>query len=412
MSQAAPTEDPGLIRSLDRYWFGYGSPVTLGVFRMVMGTLIFINLGMIGCHWESWFSERGYVPAWLGQLWLYPKVWLWPDGPQVPRIDLINGITTPAITIPFYILVTLAALTTALGLWTRGSTIVLGIGLVSLHHRNAAILHGGDTVIRVMALYLMLAPCGRACSVDRLIGLWKGTVPVEPAPVSMWPQRLIAYNVALLYLTTTWLKYWGNLWREGTATYFPAQLNEFHRFYVPPFLNQAPMIQVTTYATLAVEFALGTLVFFRSCRKWVLLSGILLHLYIDYSMNIPLFSYIMIATYISFYDGEEVSGWAKRVGQKLARYRVQVAAPKGVELSSRRSAFFAALDPFGLVAYVTGDGSTWVSARSGAVRSLGAWSFAWIPGLWQKLLDQSLVARNVPEEAPEPAPKKPKRSKK
>ena len=50
--------------------------------------------------------------------------------------------------------------------------------------------------------------------------------------------------------------------------------------------------------------------FFRPLRKYVLIAGILMHGYVEYSMNIPLFSYLMVSTYICFYDGEEISAWS------------------------------------------------------------------------------------------------------
>lgn len=407
----ASPEEVGIFKALDRYLFGYGSPVTIGLFRALMGTMIFLNLVFIGSFWKDWFSEEGYVPAWMGQVYMYPSVRL-NDTLEIPRINLLNGVTDPRITAPFFLLVTVSALFTALGLWTRVSTFILAIGLVSIQHRNAAILHGGDNVMRVMAIYLMLAPSGAACSIDRLVGLWKGTVPRQHEAISLWPQRLIAYNVALLYLTTTWLKYWGNLWVDGTATYYPARLAEFARFPVPAFINDLPMVKVTTYGTLIVEFALGTLVFFRPLRKWVLLTGVMLHLYIDFTMNIPLFSWIMMSTYLSFYEGEEISGWAKRVGARLRKFHVVAHLPMGQALKSGSAAFLEAVDPFGLVDYVPGDGQAWSVTASGATkptifslftRSVGTWIFGWIPGVWKRILAGSLEPREVPTEKPKPS---------
>jgi hypothetical protein len=404
----ADEESPGTLKSLDNYWFGRGSPVTLGVYRIFLGTLAFVNFLLIGAYWESWYGERGFIPSWIAQLWLYPTVPIWAHGPEVPRIDLINGITDPRITITFYVIVTLSAITTALGLWTRVSTFVLAIGIVSLHHRAAAVLHGGDTVLRVMAMYLALSPCGEACSLDRLIGIWKGRIAPTPVSVSLWPQRLITFNVALVYFTTVWLKYFGDLWRNGTATWFPARLAEFYRFPVPGFVNEMPMVKLTTYGTLAVEFALATLVFFRPLRKWVLLAGIGMHAYIEYSMNIPLFSFLMTTAYVCFYEGDEVTAWARRVGQRLRRFAVVARYPLGTQLRPNAAAFFDAVDPFGLVSFEHGTETKWSVSRPDGrplptvfgswSRSVGAWAFAWIPGIWKRILEAA------PEPIPEPTP--------
>ncbi len=313
------------IKTAYNYWFKFGSPVAMGVFRAIMSGLIFINFCMISLFYQDWFSEKGYVPNWLAAFWLDKDVNLTANGQlRVPRIDLLYGVTDERVLWAFNIIVILAALLSSLGLFTRVSTIVLAIGVVSFHHRNAAILHGGDTVIRVCAIYMALAPSGAAFSLDRFFAVRAGRAPLIPPEVSLWPQRLIAYNCSLVYFTTTWAKWFGSLWKAGAATWYPARLHEFDRFPVPKFFNDFPMVYLTTYGTLAVEFALATLVWFKPLRKWILISGICLHMFIEYSMNIPLFSYLMITMYIAYYEGDEVVAWWEKVKARFAKKPIPV----------------------------------------------------------------------------------------
>ncbi|MEI7984608.1 MAG: HTTM domain-containing protein [Armatimonadota bacterium] len=308
------------IKILYNYWFKYGSPVTMGVFRAIMGGLIFINFAMISVFFKDFYSEQGYYPGWMGSLAMNKDVYLVQDGSiHYPRIDPLHGVTDYRVLVAFNIFVLIAALLTSLGLFTRVASICLAIGAITLHHRNTSILHGGDTVVRISAIYMAIAPSGAAFSLDRLIALRKGIAPAIPPLVSLWPQRLIAYNCCLIYFTTTWAKWFGHLWKGGAATWYPARLHEFDRFPVPAFFNQFPMVYVTTWGTLAVEFALATLVWFKPLRKWVLLSGLMLHGYIDYSMNIPLFGYLMATLYLSFYEGEEVAAWFDRLKARFAK---------------------------------------------------------------------------------------------
>ena len=308
------------IRILYAYWFKYGSPVTMGVFRAVMGALIFINFCMISIFYQDWFSESGYVPSWVGSQYIVKDVFLTHDGSiRLPRVDVLYGVTNYQVLMAFNLLILLAALLTSLGLCTRISSIILAIGIVTFHHRNGLILHGGDSVMRLGALYIAIAPSGAAFSLDRLIARRRGFAPEIPPNVSMWPQRLVAYNCCLIYFTTTWEKWFGFLWKSGVATWYPARLHEFDRFPVPSFMNQFPMVYITTYGTLATEFCLATLVWFKPLRKWVLLAGIMLHGYIEYSMNIPLFGYLMVTLYLSFYEGEETSAWFDRLKARFAK---------------------------------------------------------------------------------------------
>lgn len=293
------------------YWFKYGSPVTMGVFRILMAGLVFINFLMVAPFFNDWLGKFGYTPAWLSAYSLDGKVNLG-GGLALERINLINNVDNPILVGGFYLLATLAALTTCLGLWTRLSSVILAICVVSFHHRYSQILHGGDTVMRVMVLYLAIAPSGAAVSLDRYFARKKGKAPEIPPEVSLWPQRLVAFNCSLIYLTTTWAKWFGQLWKSGDATWYPARLHEFERFPVPSFLNDYPFVKLTSFGTLAVEFSLATLVWFKPLRKWVLLAGIGFHLFIEYSMNIPLFSFLMMSTYVAFYEGEEVAAWWDR----------------------------------------------------------------------------------------------------
>lgn len=311
------------LKQLDQFWFGYGSPVSLGLFRILSAGFIFINLLMIGLYFGDFFGETSYVPTWMASRAMDPRVEVLP-GFMIPRLNPLVAVTDPKLLVAVYLLTMIAALLTTLGLWTRFSSILLAVLMVTWHHKNSLILHGGDTVMRMSAVYMALAPSGAAISLDRRIALKKGLADAIPPMVSLWPQRLIALNCALIYFTTTWAKWFGNLWKNGTATWYPARLNEFKRFPVPGFFNEFPMVYVTTYGTLAVEFALGVLVWFRPLRKWVLLSGLLLHAYIEYSMNIPLFAFVITSMYVAFYDGEEVAGWFDRLKAKFLKAPAEV----------------------------------------------------------------------------------------
>ncbi len=402
--------------SVNRYWFGRGSPTSLGLLRICTGILTFIDLSLLLPDWKAWFSQVGYVPTWIGAMFMNQHIEAWPKSPfTLPRTDIFVAITDPRISFALYVAIMVLALLTALGLWTRVSSLLLAVGMVSLQHRNGAILHGGDTVLRLCVLYVAISPAGRACSIDRLIALWKGRESPNPVLVYIWPQRLVSYNVALIYFTTVWLKTFGHLWRNGTATWYPARLNEFHRFPVPAFFNELPMVYITTYGTLAVEFSLATLVFFRPLRKYCVLGGIMLHASIEYTMNIPLFSYLMVSMYICFFDGEEISAWAERVGRQLKGLHASIFLPQGTRLRPAAAAFLDAVDPLKVVNYLPGHGPTWTAEPNGRAahiswtRSLGAWVFAWVPGVWPKILDASLEPAK--EEPVDPAKQRAKTKK-
>ncbi|MCH7904438.1 MAG: HTTM domain-containing protein [Armatimonadetes bacterium] len=378
-------------RQFGEWLFGYGSPVTMGLFRAVFGGLIFTNLMMISIDFEAWFTEKGFTPVYLLEYW---------NG-DVIRYSPLANVTDSRITLLAFIVTTLAALFTSLGLFSRVSSVVLLLGLTAFHLRNPDILHSGDTLMRAMALYIALSPSGAACSIDRLIGLWRGKAPLEPLDVSLWPQRMMQIQLALVYFATAWHKSFGDWWLNGTATYYLPHLDEFDRFPVPAWVDHPIMISASTWFTLLMEVALATLIFSKPFRKWVLLGGILLHVGIEYRMNIPLFAFIITSCYITFYEGTEVTLWASRVGQRLKKWQLSVQMPSGRELRKSGLAVLSAVDPFGLVTYNRGETGDWRSLTpSGTAvaftsatlaRSPGAWLLWLWPPAWRRLCDRALA---------------------
>lgn len=307
-----------LLKGADHWMFGLGSPLTLGVFRAMTGTLVFASLAMVLPFFEDWYTERGFVPAALNDRYLGTHIDVY--GWLMPRLNVLAGATDSNAALAIYLALMFSAALMALGLFSRVATVLVAIGLVSLHHRNALILHGGDTMMRMSVLYLALAPSGAAFSLDRWIALRRGKAPPQPRLVSLWPQRLIQIQVAIVYFTTVWHKWGGHYWRDGSAVWYPMRLNEFDRFPLPDWIYSRPAVWVASFGTLLTELALATLVFYKPFRKWVLLAAIGMHLFIEYAFNIPLFAFLMMSTYVTFYEGSEIAAWWDRVRARLRRW--------------------------------------------------------------------------------------------
>lgn len=59
-------------------------------------------------------------------------------------------------------------------------------------------------------------------------------------------------------------------------------------------------IKIATWGTLVVESSLGSIIWIEECRFWVVLAGVLLHLQLEYIMNLQLFGWTMIACLLLF----------------------------------------------------------------------------------------------------------------
>lgn len=348
------------MKQFNNWWFGWQTGTALGLFRIVMGFWLFLNLAMVATDFDAWFTEHGFVPLAEGQKWLEPEF----------RLGLLQSVTNETITATVFALTLVFSFMTMIGLWTRVSAILMAIGYVSLHHRNPIILHSGDTLMRMSVLYLAVAPCGVACSLDRLRKIWRGGGTVTPSPlISVWPQRIIQIQLAIVYGSTFWWKMYGTMWRDGTATYYPSTLHEFDRFWVPSFVEQnVYLVKFATYSTLFLEFALATLVFWKPARKWLLLGGLGMHAFIEYRYNIPLFSFVICTCYIAHYDSDEIQAWAKRLAQRVRRFQVTWRLPT--------------LRPGPLAALNAADPLDLVKIEPGSPQTGGAKAFVRLPIAW------------------------------
>lgn len=317
------------LRDVDNWWFGPVRPEALALLRIFVGFLTFLNLSLMTVNFWSWYSRKGLMPPELmDQELKYPSERMfdgWPiqfDLPfPLPRLSLISSSADEKWIAVVFGITLIAALLFMVGRWTRISGLVLALGVLSIHTRNIYIIHSGDTLLRMMIFYLALGNAGAAYSWDRKIAIRKGLESAAPKMISAWPQRLVAFQISLCYFITVWWKWMGNTWMNGTATWYPSQLHEFDRFPVPAFSERQPFIGITTYGTLLVELALAILVWYRPWRKWVLISGVALHAYIEYRFNIPFFAVAIVTGYISYYEGSEVAAWVQKKLTWLSRFR-------------------------------------------------------------------------------------------
>ncbi|MCZ1011322.1 HTTM domain-containing protein [Streptomyces lydicus] len=185
----------------------------------------------------------------------------------------------------------LACLLLLVGWHTRTTSLLFMIGVLSLLNRNVLLGDGGDTLIHLIASYLVLTRCGQVWSLDArrraraaalgeedrnpvgvalwglcglglalaqitgfaqlpwgwvLIfwGMWliqalwywagrsrfsevRGVLDVTANLVHNSAMFVIAAQVCLLYATAGWYKIQGPRWQDGTALHYPLHLNYF-----------------------------------------------------------------------------------------------------------------------------------------------------------------------------------------
>ncbi|WST27129.1 HTTM domain-containing protein [Streptomyces xanthophaeus] len=256
-----------------------------------------------------------------------------------------------------YAVAVLASVALLLGWRTRAVSVVFMVGVLSLQNRSVFMGDGGDNVIHLMAIYLVLTRCAQVWSLDArrarlrgaatagaagpvlwavlgavfayaaatgrfsvgwlavfgalwvVAGLWWTAERYEPegegrAALDVLANLLhnagmlvIMAEVCLIYATAGWYKIQGSRWQDGTALYYPLGLDYFTPW---PALSElvassGTLVMLLSYGTVAVQVAFPFTLFNRRIKNVLLAVMMAEHVGIAVLLGLPFFSLAMIA---------------------------------------------------------------------------------------------------------------------
>jgi hypothetical protein len=204
---------------------------------------------------------------------------------------------SPAVVIGAVILLALAGVALITGRLARPAAIVAFVLLASLQRRNIAVFNAGDSLLRLIALYLALAPCGDPPQALR-------------AP---WALRLMQLQLSAIYIGSVLEKLRGQSWRDGTALGIALRIDDLERFGAFRWIADHPaLVSIGTFGTIAVELAVGVGVWFPRARLPVMAAGALLHIGIALAMRVGFFSAAILVLYLAFVPparAEQLLAW-------------------------------------------------------------------------------------------------------
>ncbi|MFF8284371.1 HTTM domain-containing protein [Streptomyces albus] len=316
-----------------------------------------------------------------------------------------------------YVLAMASAAAMVLGWHTRVSSVLFMVGVLSLQNRSVFMGDGGDNVIHLMSMYLVLTRCAQVWSLDArrarrareraaaeglpvpanavaatggvvlwavlgavllggtfagalstgwalffwalwaVHGLWwgldkaagSGGATVREARAVGDILANLAHNgvllvimveVCLVYSTAGWYKIQGSRWQDGTAVYYPMNLDYFTPWPALSHLlaGSGLMIFLVTYGTVFTQVAFPFTLFNRRVKNVLLAAMIMEHIGIAVLLGLPFFSLAMIAadavflpTVFLMWTGRHVTALGGRVRRLLpgGRKDLAPAAPGG-----------------------------------------------------------------------------------
>ncbi|WP_314222953.1 HTTM domain-containing protein [Streptomyces zaehneri] len=214
-----------------------------------------------------------------------------------------------------YLLALVTAALFMLGWRTRVLSGLFAVVVTSFHGRAIFMTDGGDNLVLLMSIYLVLTACGRRCSLDarrsRLKAARAGSAsePVGgPFARQLRDARttlvtvvhncgmfVIAAQVCFLYGSAGLYKVQGAFWGGGTALHYVLNLELFQPWpAVSHFVDEYTLVvAVAGYLTVLLQVAFPFVLFGR--LKYPVLAMLLgMHVGIAVLMGLPLFSGAMI----------------------------------------------------------------------------------------------------------------------
>lgn len=299
-----------LVRSIEHFFFAPISASGFGLMRIAWALVVLIyGLPQMFDAKRIW-SEAGLIPADMASSVFRSEY----------RYTILEWVTEPNAVLALYVLMMVMALFMVIGLLPKFSTIVAVLLMFSFHERNTLLLGGGDTVLRNLGFILMLAPVGAAFSLKRGRLQWqswkKNGRLLPPVLVPIWPQRLILWQLIVIYVTSAWDKALGDMWIMGTAVNSALHHPHFARAPLWIMDYMAPISPAISYATLVFEFMwLALLIPARTLRlidlskstikRALIIFGIMFHGGIFALMDVGAFSWAMMVAYPGIMTGSD-----------------------------------------------------------------------------------------------------------
>lgn len=284
------------IQKINQWFFGEHSTWGLSLFRIALGFMLIQKFVLLFPDLKLWYTENGVLSL-TASLRLIGT-------PRLNLFETFQNFDSEKVAYAMWAVALTTATTFCLGLWTRTSALILYVVTVSFDHRNSLVLHGGDTLYRVVLFWMIFAKSNGYYSLDSILAQTKSKI--LPVTASAWPLRALQFQVAMVYLATFWAKSEGATWWNGSAVYLVSQIADFKRFPIPFLYSSWWTIKVATWGTLAFEGLFPILIWFRETRLWILIIGVIFHLGIEWHLVIPLFQWLTIATYCVFLEKEDL----------------------------------------------------------------------------------------------------------
>ncbi|MBV8126168.1 MAG: HTTM domain-containing protein [Planctomycetaceae bacterium] len=280
------------------FWYTPADPTLLGVVRILTGLMLLYTHAVWGMALDAFFGPT----AWLSKelvlsiqsdqfaysfWWLVPSNWMWPA----------YGVS----------MLILALFT--IGLWTRVTSIMALVVVISFAHRVPEALFGLDQINALLTLYLAIGKSGQALSVDRRMALRRrGAAAAQPAPSvsANLAQRLINVHMCVIYFFAGAAKLQGPAWWNGEAMWRAFANLEYQSTDMTWLAWHPWLSNLVTHVSVLWEIFFCVLIWRPRWRPVMLAGAVVMHVGIGACLGMWTFGLIMLVGCASFLPNEAV----------------------------------------------------------------------------------------------------------
>jgi hypothetical protein len=287
------------------FWYTPVDPTLLGLLRIMTGLMLLYTHAVWGLALVEFFGPDAWISRELVDVvetghnifpnhfafsvwWLVPPRWIWPA----------------------YVLMMLILTLFTIGLWTRITSLLSLVVVISFVNRVPEALFGLDKMNAIFTFYLTVGPSGKALSVDAWLARRRrrGAAPadVERSVGANFALRLIQVHMCIIYLFAGISKLQGAPWWTGEAMWLAFGNLEYQSADMTWLAWHPWVVHFLTHFTAFWEISFCVLIWVPLLRPLVLASSVVMHLGIGACLGLWTFSLMMLLGCAAFLPPEAV----------------------------------------------------------------------------------------------------------
>ena len=298
-------------RAWNNFWFTAVDPATLAIIRLLAGGMMLYTHFIWSFDLAGFIGREGYMPVdFLNQM----------EGRHWSTWTIFDWIGPNWLLWTVHILALGVFACLFLGLFSRIAAVLAYLLAVSYVQRvTPGAYFGLDKTNCMLAMYLLLGPCGARYSLDRLWRLRRGdAAEPEPSVSANIAIRLMQLHLCVVYFFSALAKLEGETWKVGTALWWSASNYEYQSLDLTWLAGWPMIVAILTHMTVFWELSYAFLVWNRYTRPLMLWTAVAVHGGIALFMGMITFGLAMIFANLSFLRPETVRRWVDPIASRVS----------------------------------------------------------------------------------------------